>query len=241
VGGKGATPAVLLKEAEAAIAEGADPLPKKRDAWVKFTYSNQISASAGDGLALRKLGCDGDRAVSSLVSCVDRLHRRRKEAIRSEMEALGQIESLHVVIERVEREYEGVRSALDALEGAAGRIVDHKQTGAHGKRGARMGLAARARGMADALAKVESRLRKGDTNAQKLKARVLELEFYGKLHEYIVDEAKSLVGGGGGGAPQAAGSASAAQGKEKGGAAAAAANGGVPVTSSAVPAPSFQQ
>lgn len=191
VGGKGVTPAVLLKEAEAAIAEGADPLPRKKDSWVKFTYSNQIS---GDSLALRKVGCDGDRAVSSLVSSVDRLHRRRKEAVRAEVEALQQIESLHVVIERVEREYEGVRSALDFLETSAAQLTHHQRgatSSANTNRG--NGLSARIHALAEAITKVVARMEKSDLNVQRLKARVLELEFYGKLHEYIVDEAKSQV------------------------------------------------
>ena len=192
VGGKGVTPAVLLKEAEAAIAEGADPLPRKKDSWIKFTYSNQIS---GDSLALRKVGCDGDRAVSSLVSSVDRLHRRRKEAIRAEVEALEQIESLHVVIERVEREYEGVRSALDILEEAAGQLTHQRGTSlsANANRGKPHGLSARVSALAESITKVVARMEKSDMNVQRLKARVLELEFYGKLHEYIVDEAKSQV------------------------------------------------
>ena len=195
VGGKGVTPAVLLKEAEAAISEGADPLPRKRDSWIKFTYSNQISS---DSLALRKVGCDGDRAVSSLVSSVDRLHRRRKEAIRSEMEALEQIESLHVVIQRVEREYEGVRSALDILEQSAELLTNPNgpKTVVPTVVNKPNGLSSRIQTLSDTLSKVVNRMQKTDLNTQKLKARVLELEFYGKLHEYIVDEAKSQVAAG---------------------------------------------
>eukprot|EP00976_Prorocentrum_cordatum_P034440 700775-Prorocentrum_minimum.AAC.1 len=75
-----------------AQSEGADPLPRRPDAWLRFTYC-AAPARGGVGSARNRGSTrgDGERAVAALVASVERMKRRRDEAMDQESASLGQV------------------------------------------------------------------------------------------------------------------------------------------------------
>lgn len=72
-----------------AQAEGADPLPRRPDAWLRFTYCAPPAKGASSSRQARR--GDGERAVAALVASVERLKRRRDQAMGMESKSLEQV------------------------------------------------------------------------------------------------------------------------------------------------------
>jgi hypothetical protein len=108
VGGAGVTREELALDAEAAVAEGSDPLPKRTDSWLQYSYSV-------DGNQGGRSGHGGERAIRSLVASVSRLHRRCKDAHASEQKHRGLLQELEEALNGMTTEYNAVEVATMAL------------------------------------------------------------------------------------------------------------------------------
>lgn len=205
VGGPDVDPQQLAKEAEAALGEGSDPLPRLPASWLKFSYvdgpalpphlakPNKVSQLYGKSRS-KPLGGDGARAVSALVAHVGRLHRQREEALVSERDALGQVRELTEVIGKVDIEYQAVSEAVELMERELLRISDTRQYRGFGLDITGKGtLAARIKVLTAVVGRMALELEVQDDEKARLSAQLLELEFYSKLHGRLLTEAKEKV------------------------------------------------
>ncbi|CAG9463021.1 unnamed protein product [Pedinophyceae sp. YPF-701] len=195
MGGEGADPAAVGRDAEEAMRAGDDPLPRKPQAWLKFDYTADEAVAGGGSPKRRALPLMGDgmRAISSLVAAVERLHVGREEARSGERDALDQMCVLADVITRVEEEYESVKDALTRLEEVVGGCArDRAYQGlAAVPAPAGSSVADRLEAVRGVSKRMAGELGELDERVKEHGARVMELEFYGKLQGRIVEEAKN--------------------------------------------------
>ena len=196
LGGSNPAPEVVGEEAAEALAAGDEPIPRNAEAWAKFSYGRADAAgSPAKSKSLRGgrgIGGDGDRAVAALAAQIKRLHTGRESA-RSDL-ALSQSErdALTSALGTVDDDYSRVESAVVHLLGVATSL------------GAKMRIPALAPSQIDAktlagslrvvshvLEKAHGVVDEEEEEKAALQAKVVELEFYQKLHENLEQQASA--------------------------------------------------
>ncbi|KAK3251381.1 hypothetical protein CYMTET_39285 [Cymbomonas tetramitiformis] len=190
VGGPEMTPADVNAENALARAEGADPLPRRPDAWLRFQYSSTPSHGFRD-----RMGGEGERAVAALVAAIARLKRHRDEALGRDNSAVKQVEQLRSVISRVDEEYQNVANMVEAVEVEMEKLKNMRNIPPLPAVQLKKGLPGRLAAVHHVARMLVPDLQQAEAETKKMSAQLLELDFYSKLHVKLVEQARFQGGG----------------------------------------------
>lgn len=183
VGGAEATREELAMDAKAAVAEGSDPLPKRTDSWLQYSYG----ADYGQGKHGRG---GGSRAVQSLVDAVSRLRRRGQDALDAERRQKGLARELEAALHGMTAEYNAVEDATMALFDRA--VTAQQLCGIVGLAPSKVekGIVGRLKQVAHILDHVHGAFEEHRDERARMQAQIIELDFYSKLHLKLLEQAK---------------------------------------------------
>ena len=186
--GESPNPQTIKKEAEAARAEGAEPLPRQPEAWLNFSYGSSTGRKPrGRTSRTMPYGGDGERALASLVSAVSRLHRTKSEAGQKLEATEREKKRLQKSMTRMTREYQAVTDMIETVEKETSKIKKERKLAGVIPSSEKSGLAARLSAVYNILNRLNLELASFQDDNARLKAKVLELDFYSKLHVKLID------------------------------------------------------
>jgi len=203
-------PHTIKQEAEAAKAEGAEPLPRNPGAWLKFSYTTVVGKSkdaAAPTKPARKraalggrrppartapYGGDGERALTALVAAVSRLHTKREDTQKQCSAANARSEKLSAALAKMRREFESVEAVVENVERETGDIKRARKLAGVAPSGVASGLSGRLTSVSSILRRVNVEFDAFQDENRRLRAQVLELDFYSKLHDKVIEVGREV-------------------------------------------------
>ena len=203
-------PHTIKQEAEAAKAEGAEPLPRNPGAWLKFSYATAAGKSKdvpAPAVPARKRGAvgsrrppartapyggDGERALTALVAAVSRLHTKREDTQKQCSAASMRSEKLSAALDKMHREFQAVEVVVEAVERETGEIKRARKLAGVAPSGVSRGLSGRLTAASSILRRVNVEFDAFQEENKRLRAQVLELDFYSKLHDKVIEVGRDV-------------------------------------------------
>ena len=203
-------PHTIKQEAEAAKAEGAEPLPRNPGAWLKFSYTTLVGKSkdaAAPTKPARKraavggrrppartapYGGDGERALTALVAAVSRLHTKREDTQKQCSAANARSEKLSAALAKMRREFDSVEAVVENVERETGDIKRARKLAGVAPSGVASGLSGRLTSVSSILRRVNVEFDAFQDENKRLRAQVLELDFYSKLHDKVIEVGREV-------------------------------------------------
>lgn len=203
-------PHTIKQEAEAAKAEGAEPLPRNPGAWLKFSYATAAGKSKDvptPAVPARKRGAvgsrrppartapyggDGERALTALVAAVSRLHMKREVTQKQCSAASMRSEKLSAALDKMHREFQAVEVVVEAVERETGEIKRARKLAGVAPSGVSSGLSGRLTAASSILRRVNVEFDAFQEENKRLRAQVLELDFYSKLHDKVIEVGRDV-------------------------------------------------
>ena len=203
-------PHTIKQEAEAAKAVGAEPLPRNPGAWIKFSYATAAVKSKdapAPAVPARKRGAfssrrppartapygeDGERALTALVAAVSRLHTKREDTQKQCSAASMRSEKLSAALDKMHREFQAVEVVVEAVERETGEIKRARKLAGVAPSGVSSGLSGRLTAASSILRRVNVEFDAFQEENKRLRAQVLELDFYSKLHDKVIEAGRDV-------------------------------------------------
>jgi len=185
MGGVNVTLEELAMDAEAAMSEGSDPLPKRADSWMQFSYSSFEQSRHQH---------DGGGAIHSLIAAVSRLQRRCRNALDAEKGQRGLVLQLEEALGCMTSEYNAVEATTMTLFDKA--ITMQQLCGIVGLAPSKVekGIIGRLKQVAHILEHVHGEFEEHKAERARMQSQIIELDFYSKLHFKLLEQGKDKDG-----------------------------------------------
>jgi len=190
MGGTSATHEEVATDADAAVAEGSDPLPKRAESWMQYSYGDTVPNNHPQG---SRGGLDGERAIHSLIAAVSRLHRRCRDAHGAEQGQRGLVQELEAALNGMTTEYNAVEVTSADLFNQA--ITVQQLCGIVGLAPSKVekGIVGRLKQVTHILEHVHGAFEEHKVERARMHSQIIELDFYSKLHLRLLETAKIKV------------------------------------------------